>query len=138
MNPKIKFMSKDKDFHLGTPKKSITYALETASKTALQKTAKATGDLVENNIADKITSAASQKFSSKSTESITPAQTDDVSIEILRLLYSSDYCNNYDYTGRELEYQKIINCTAAQLINHLNFFSLCQGIHLYTKNEKLS
>ena len=37
-------------------KKSTTDALKTASKRAIQKTAKATGDLIRNKIADKITS----------------------------------------------------------------------------------
>ena len=37
-------------------KKSATDALKTASKRAIQKTAEATGDLVDNKIADKITS----------------------------------------------------------------------------------
>ena len=36
-------------------KKSATDALETASKRAIQKTAEARGDLVDNKIADKIT-----------------------------------------------------------------------------------
>ena len=37
-------------------KKSATDALKTASKITLQKTAEATGDLVGNKIADKVTS----------------------------------------------------------------------------------
>ena len=41
----------------GTAKKSATDAIKTASKRAIQKTAEATGDLVGNTIADKITSA---------------------------------------------------------------------------------
>ena len=47
-----------------TAKKSATDAIKTASKRAIQKTAKATGDLVGNKIADKITSA-SKKFLKK-------------------------------------------------------------------------
>ena len=39
-------------------KKSATDAIKTASKRAIQKTAEATGDLVGNNIADKITSVS--------------------------------------------------------------------------------
>ena len=39
-----------------TSKKSATDAFKTASKRAIQKTAEATGDLVGNKIADKITS----------------------------------------------------------------------------------
>ena len=39
-----------------TAKKSTTDAIKTASKRAIQKTAEATGDLIGNNIVDKITS----------------------------------------------------------------------------------
>ena len=39
-------------------KKSTTDAIKTASKRAIQKTAEATGDLIGNNIADKITSVS--------------------------------------------------------------------------------
>ena len=41
-----------------TAKTSATDAIKTASKRAIQKTAKATGDLVCNKIADKITSVS--------------------------------------------------------------------------------
>ena len=41
-----------------TAKKSATDAIKFASKTAIQKTAEATGDLVGNKIADKITSVS--------------------------------------------------------------------------------
>ena len=41
-----------------TAKKSATDAIKTASKRAIQKTAEATGDLVGNEIADKIMSAS--------------------------------------------------------------------------------
>ena len=44
-----------------TDKKSATDALKTASKRAIQKTAEATGDLVGNQIADKITSISEKK-----------------------------------------------------------------------------
>ena len=44
-----------------TDKKSATDALKTASKTAIQKTAEATGHLVGNQIADKITSISEKK-----------------------------------------------------------------------------
>ena len=39
-------------------KKSTADAIKTASKRAIQKTAEATGDLIGNNIADKITSVS--------------------------------------------------------------------------------
>ena len=41
-----------------TAKKSTTYALKTASKRAIPKAAEATGELVSNKIADKITSVS--------------------------------------------------------------------------------
>ena len=41
---------------LDSAKKSTTDAIKTASKRAIQKTAEATGDLISNKIADKITS----------------------------------------------------------------------------------
>ena len=41
---------------VNSSKKSATDALKIASKRAIQKTAEATGDLVSNKIADKITS----------------------------------------------------------------------------------
>ena len=41
---------------IDTAKKSTTDAIKTASKRAIQKTAEATGDLIGNNIVDKITS----------------------------------------------------------------------------------
>ena len=41
-----------------TAKKSATDAIKTASKRAIQKTAEATGNLVDNKIADKITSVS--------------------------------------------------------------------------------
>ena len=44
-----------------TDKKSATDALKTASKRAIQKTAEATGHLVGNQIADKITSISEKK-----------------------------------------------------------------------------
>ena len=49
---------------IDTAKKSTTDAIETASKRAIQKTAEATGDLIDNKIADKITNI-SKKSSRK-------------------------------------------------------------------------
>ena len=40
------------------PKKSSTNAIKTSSKRAIQKKAEATGDFIENKIADKITRAS--------------------------------------------------------------------------------
>ena len=45
-----------------TAKKSATDMIKTASKRAIQKTAKATGDLVGNKIADKITSVSKKSL----------------------------------------------------------------------------
>ena len=42
-------------------KKSTTDAIKTVSKRAIQKTAEATGDLIGNKIADKITSVSNKK-----------------------------------------------------------------------------
>ena len=49
---------------LDSVKKSTAdaYCIETASKRAIQKTAEATGDLIGNKIADKITSVSKKKF----------------------------------------------------------------------------
>ena len=52
---------------LDSAKKSTTDAIKTASKRAIQKTAKATGDLIGNKIADKITSV-SKKSTNDETE----------------------------------------------------------------------
>ena len=45
---------------LDRAKKSTTDAIKTASKRAIQKTAKTTGDLIGNKIADKITSVSNK------------------------------------------------------------------------------
>ena len=47
---------------IDTAKKSTTDAINTASKRAIQKTAEATGDLIGNKIADKITSISKQSI----------------------------------------------------------------------------
>ena len=54
----VKNMSNKYDQKLAdTAEKSATDAIKTASKRAIQKIAEATGDLVDNKIADKTTSA---------------------------------------------------------------------------------
>ena len=55
-----------------TAKKSATDAIKTASKRAIQETAEATGDLVGNKIADKITSV-----SKKSTKNLPTIDEDE-------------------------------------------------------------
>ena len=49
---------------LDSAKKLTTDAIKTSSKRAIQKTTEATGDLIDNKIADEITSA-SKKFSNE-------------------------------------------------------------------------
>ena len=46
---------------LDSPKRSTTDAIKTASKRAIQKTAEATGNLIGNKTADKITSVSKKK-----------------------------------------------------------------------------
>ena len=46
---------------LDSAKKSTTDAIKTASKRAIQKTAEATGDFLDNKIADKITSVSKKQ-----------------------------------------------------------------------------
>ena len=66
-----------------TAKKSATDAIKTASRRAIQKTAAATGDLVGNKIADKITSV-----SKKSTQKL-PTTDEDVELTTHRKRYIS-------------------------------------------------
>ena len=47
---------------LDSAKKSTTDAIKTASKRAIQKTAETTGDLIDNKIADKITSVSKKSI----------------------------------------------------------------------------
>ena len=47
---------------LDSAKKSTADAIKTASKRAIQKTAEATGDLIGNKNADKVTSVLKKKF----------------------------------------------------------------------------
>ena len=46
---------------IDTAERSTTDAIKTASKRVIQKTAEATGDLIGNKIADKITSVSNEK-----------------------------------------------------------------------------
>ena len=66
-----------------TAKKSATNAIKTASKRAIQKTAEATGDLVVNKIADKITSV-----SRKSTKKL-PTIDEDAKLSTYKKRYIS-------------------------------------------------
>ena len=59
---------------LDNVKKSTTDAIETASKRAINKTAKATSHLIGNKIADKITSKANKSNQQRETEVDTPKE----------------------------------------------------------------
>ena len=62
---------------LDSAKNSTTDAIKTASKREIQKTAEATGDLIGNKSADKITSV-----SKKSAEELTNNKTEEEDVEI--------------------------------------------------------
>ena len=51
-----------------TAKRSATDAIKTASKRAIQKTAEATGDMIGNKVADKITSVSKKKFNNNNND----------------------------------------------------------------------
>ena len=74
---------------LNSAKKSKTDAKKTASKKAIQKTAEENGDLIDNKVADKITSV-SKKSSTElhSAENSKKAHSDD-EIEVLKKRYIS-------------------------------------------------
>ena len=55
---------------LDSAKKSTTDAIRTASKRAIQKTAKATGDLIGNKTADKITSVSKKPSNNNNNEDV--------------------------------------------------------------------
>ena len=65
-----------------TAKKSATDAIKTPSKRAIQKTAEATGDLIGNKIADKMTSASKKSHTEK-------IQSNEVNDEIPKERYIS-------------------------------------------------
>ena len=87
-----------------TPKKSATDAIKTVSKRAIQKTAEATGDLVGNKIADKITSASKKSHNEK-------IQSNEVNNEIPKERYISpkERQQIIDELRLIIEYQKIAN-----------------------------
>ena len=65
---------------LDSAKKYTTDAIKTASKRAIQKTVKGTGDLVENKVADKITSVSKKSSAEHSVE--LHSKNDDANSEI--------------------------------------------------------
>ena len=71
---------------LDSAKKSTTDVIKTASKRAIQKTSEATGDLIENNIADKVTSISK---SPQNTSKELHLKTDENEIEIPKEKYIS-------------------------------------------------
>ena len=68
-------------------KKSATDVIETASKRAIQNTTEATGDLIINTIADKITKVS--RTSSQNTLETVPSEKEDIELDakIPRKLY---------------------------------------------------
>ena len=69
-------------------KKSTTAAIKTASKRAIQNIAEATGDLIGNKIADKITSV-SRKKSTKESHNNDETKEEDVKITTPKKRYIS-------------------------------------------------
>ena len=53
---------------MDTGTKTLTYAVKTASKRLVQETAEATGDLIGNNVADKISLVGKRKSKEKEDE----------------------------------------------------------------------
>ena len=68
-----------------TAKKSATDVINTASKRAIQKTAEATGDLIGNKIADKITSASKKSHNEEIQSNEIPKERQKI-IDELRLI----------------------------------------------------
>ena len=66
---------------LDSAKKSTTDAIKTASKRAIQKTAEATGDLIDNKIADKITSVSKKPAMELHSKEL-PNNNNEVDVEI--------------------------------------------------------
>ena len=85
---------------LDSAKKSTTDAIKAASKRAIQKTAGATGDLISNKIADKITSISKKSSNNNDDESVeltthkkrymSPEERQQI-INELRLVSKKDY-----------------------------------------------
>ena len=75
---------------LDSDKKSTTDAIKTASKRAIQKTAKATGALIGNKIAGKITSVSKKKSTTKlHSKELPNDETEDVEIDTSKKRYIS-------------------------------------------------
>ena len=75
---------------LDNAKKSTADALKTASKGVINKTSEATGDLIGNKIADKITSKAKKSNQQEETEVYTPKELYNLQKKDSKLLMISD------------------------------------------------
>ena len=78
---------------LDSAKKSTTDAIKTASKRVIQKTAEATGDLIGNKIADKITRVSKKSNNSNNND-------DDDGVELTT--YKKRYISPEDYYSKLL------------------------------------
>ena len=74
---------------IDTAKKSATDAIKTASKRAIQKTAEATGDMIGNRIADKITSVSKKKSNNEYNNSDDDDDDNDVELTTHKKNYIS-------------------------------------------------
>ena len=74
---------------LDSAKKSTTDAIKTASKRAIQKTAEATGDWIDNKIADKITSVVKKHITKLHFKELPNNETEDVEIATPKKRYIS-------------------------------------------------
>ena len=73
---------------LDSAKKSTTDAIKTASKRTIQKTAEATGDLIGNKTADKITSVSKKKSTAElHSKELSNDETENVKIDIFKKRY---------------------------------------------------
>ena len=71
---------------LDSAEKSATDVIKTASKRVIQKTAEATGDLIGNKIADKITSVSKKLNNNNSNDN---NNNEDVEISVHKKIYRS-------------------------------------------------
>ena len=72
---------------LDSAKKSTADAIKTASKRKIQKTAEATGDLIGNKIADKITSVSKKSNNSNNNNSNNDNNNEDVELTTHKKIY---------------------------------------------------
>ena len=93
---------------MDTGTKTGIYAAKTASKRVVQKTAEATGDLIRNKIADKITSIGKRKEKEKPKET---KETEEIYIPPEKRHQIIDDCFEYTFYFLciKMEFQKIVN-----------------------------